>query len=283
MAAADFPQDYSFRRYLQAKRSVDARAFNQRVWGAFVAHLNELEDRQIRLVELGAGIGSMAERILAALPGKQPAYTLLDQDGELLAEAQRRLAGSPAQLEFLASDAPHWLEGQGGSQPHAFIAHAFMDLVDIPSTLDLMRKRLASGGLLYLPINFDGVTAFEPPLDAKFEADLIARYHASMQGEGRPGSSRSGRELLRELPAQGFEVLESARSDWLVAPSANRYQEDEAYFLAHILHFFESELTQDAELDQARFSKWLAQRQGQIKAGELTYRTQQLDILARKA
>ena len=56
------------------------------------------------------------------------------------------------------------------------------------------------------------------------------------------------------------------------------YSDDEAYFLHHMLHFFESSLTGRPELDPERFAAWLARRRAQIDAGELALIVHQIDV-----
>ena len=60
------PITYSLLRYLAAKRSVDDRALNWQVWQHLVAALPRATPQQpLRILEVGAGIGSMVERLVA--------------------------------------------------------------------------------------------------------------------------------------------------------------------------------------------------------------------------
>jgi hypothetical protein len=47
------------------------------------------------------------------------------------------------------------------------------------------------------------------------------------------------------------------------------------------LHFFETSLTGQPELDQARFAGWLAQRRRKVEKAELVYIAHQMDFLVR--
>ena len=63
------PITYSLLRYLAAKKSVDDRALNWQVWQHLVAALPRATPQQpLRILEVGAGIGSMVERLRAAGP-----------------------------------------------------------------------------------------------------------------------------------------------------------------------------------------------------------------------
>ena len=94
------PITYSLMRYLAAKKSVDDRALNWRVWQRLVAALPRAPTEQpLRILEVGAGIGSMVERLLAGDVLTHATYTGIDMAPTLMAEAHRRL--------------PQWADEQG--------------------------------------------------------------------------------------------------------------------------------------------------------------------------
>ena len=86
------PITYSLMRYLAAKKSVDDRALNGQVWQHLVAALPRAAPQQpLRILEVGAGIGSMVERLLVGDVLTYATYTAIDKAPALLAEAHRRL------------------------------------------------------------------------------------------------------------------------------------------------------------------------------------------------
>ncbi|MGH2607189.1 MAG: class I SAM-dependent methyltransferase, partial [Anaerolineales bacterium] len=71
--------DPAFIRYLAAKRRIDDRALNRQVWDAVWSHLGSGEPgRPLRILEVGAGIGTMIERILEWTRVQAASYTALD-------------------------------------------------------------------------------------------------------------------------------------------------------------------------------------------------------------
>jgi ubiquinone/menaquinone biosynthesis C-methylase UbiE len=79
-------------RYLAAKKSVDDRALNWQVWQRLVAALPRATTEQpLRILEVGAGIGSMVERLVAGDVLTHPTYTAIDNAPALLTEAHRGL------------------------------------------------------------------------------------------------------------------------------------------------------------------------------------------------
>lgn len=163
------------------------------------------------------------------------------------------------------------------------IAHAFMDLVQCRPLLERLRPMLSPGANLYLTINFDRLTLFEPILDPELDQQIEDLYHATMDSrihEGiSAGHSRTGRRLFHDLRATGFTVLDMAGSDWVVFPQTDGYANAGAEFLYHIINFVEGALKTHPELDQDRFQHWLQQRRSQIQHRELLYIAHQLDYL----
>lgn len=306
---------YSFPRYLSAKKSVDDRALNRQVWQTLVQGLEQARLFQTRpshaleVLEIGAGTGSMVERMLAWGGLQQANYTALDASAENIAAAAYHLSqwaaeqgytwqeipenglhlarpGQQLHLHLETSDLFEYIEHQQGRCWDLLIAHAFLDLLDIPSALPQVFRLLNPGSWFYFSINFDGATLLEPAIDPPFD-DLIERlYHQTMDDRltnGKPsGDSRSGRHLFTHLKNSGASILAAGASDWVVfAGPDGRYPEDEAYFLHFIIHTIHQALQGQPQLDLERFRRWVAQRHAQIERGELVYIAHQLDFTGR--
>jgi len=296
--------EYSFPKYLLSKRTVDDRALNARVFERLRLALPS--KRPLKIIEAGAGIGSMLARLLGRGLFDQVDYTAVDAlpenvayAGEWLPLQARELGlhverspgvlrltgqGRDVRLHLVTGDVFDYIASQPGPSD-LLIAHAFLDLVPLPASLLPLFSLLVPGGLAWLTLNFDGATIFEPPIDTAFDAQVETLYHRSMDERitgGQPsGDSRTGRHLFAHLRQAGSEILEAGASDWVVFPPQGSYPADEAYFLHHILHFFESSLKGYPDLDQARFAAWLAARHAQVAQGELVYIAHQIDFLVR--
>lgn len=280
---------YSFIRYLEAKRTVDDRALNPHVR---VALMDSLPQRPLEILEVGAGIGTMITRLATmrsspgGLPDRRHHYVAIDSDPANVRAATQRLAqeNPPFNLELITADVFAYLDSAESHRLDLLIAHAFLDLFDLPTILPVLFSP-ARAGLFYFTLNFDGQTEFEPTFDAALDDHIMTLYHRTMDARlvgGRPsGDSRSGRHLFQEIPAAGGEIIAAGGSDWVVYPRHGAYPDDEAYFLHHILHFVETSLTGNPELEAAAFKRWLAMRHAQIEQGELVYIAHQLDIAGR--
>jgi SAM-dependent methyltransferase len=304
------PADYSFVRYLAAKHSVDDRALNRRVWQSLAHDLSAANFAPpVKVLEVGAGIGTMVERVFEWALLKEAVYTAIDAEPGNVAEAQVRLPRwaarqgftvwrvSPAQLQFRQAERNITVELET-IDVHEFaarererrtwdvlIAHAFLDLLDIPRVLPALLPLLRPGGLVYFTLTFDGATVLQPEIDPELEARIEALYHQTMDERitaGRPsGDSRSGRHLFGHLRDAGVELLDAGSSDWVVFAGPGGYPADEAYFLHFIVHTIQTALQGHPDLDAARFADWIEQRHQQIERGELVYIAHQLDLLGR--
>lgn len=309
MPDMSIPQEYSFTRYLAAKKSVDDRSLNRRVWECLAGQLPKAKSsKPLQVLEIGAGIGTMVERMLERKLLSYTQYTALDALAENMTCARERLTGwgkahgypvSSRASRLVISNLDQKisitfenrevfefaLEVGGQRQWDLLVAHAFLDLVDLPTGLPTLFRLLKDGGLFYFSANYDGMTAFEPPFEPDLERQILTLYHRSMdlrRVNGNPsGHSQTGRRLFQEIAAAGGEILEAGSSDWVVYPRQNGYPEDEAYFLHFILHTIYKELYGHPQLDPEGFEAWAAKRHAQVEEGRLVYIAHQLDFTGR--
>lgn len=275
--------DHARRRYLTAKRSVDDRARNRRVRDRLRATLAE----RPRVVEAGPGAGFT----VAALHewGHPPArYHGVDAGDRVVAYARHLIprllarnghAVTPtrsgcrlsdgADVSVAAGDA---LDALPGAEADLAVAQSFLDLVALDRAVAALEAAVVSGGLVYAPLTFDGVTLFRPahPADDR----VVEAFHAAIDAtSGR--NSRAGRTLLERLSRRDALVAVGA-SDWVVRPHGDDYPADERYFLASILEF-----VADALDGVSGGADWLATRREQLAAGDLTYVAHGYDLLWR--
>jgi SAM-dependent methyltransferase len=302
------PQAYSFIRYLESKKSVDDRALNRHVWESLHRRVESLRvQRPLRVLEVGAGIGTMVERVLDwGLWGGDLHYTTVDADADSVAAARERLQRWGHERGVDAETSTHEIAFSGRGrrvivQPEAadafefatrpghaqgwdlLIAHAFLDLVDVPSALPRLLRLLRPSGVFYLTLNFDGLTILEPAIDPAYDDHLVALYHDTMDERlvgGKPsGDSRTGRHLFEQIRAAGARIIDAGSSDWVVFPGNDGYPHDEAYFLHFIVHTIGTALGAGPSVDPPRFERWIAQRHAQIEQKSLVYIAHQMDFV----
>jgi SAM-dependent methyltransferase len=290
-----------FRRYLRAKRSVDDRALDRRLVDELRDRLAERDGDPLRVLEAGAGVGTMIERFVEwqVLPAGTTDYTAVDVD-------PANTDAVPEQLRAWSRDRPVSLAGEdpvvvetterrveasavtAGAADYAtdldrpqdlLVGAALLDLLPA-ATLPALLGAVGSGGLCYFPLVFDGATRFQPAHPADREVERY--YHAHM--DDKPGGdSRAGGTTLAELRGlDGVSVLGVAGSDWVVRPVDGGYPGDEAGFLRHILGSVEDAVGEAAPAGFGEtLAEWLAIRRSQVDAGELVFLTHQIDLLGR--
>jgi hypothetical protein len=289
--------EYSFPHYLLSKQSVDDRALNKDVLNAL---RENLPSQPVRIIEVGAGIGTMLRRLARWDVIRQAEVVLVDEMAENIEYASEwvkvwaveaglsverggeniRLYDESREIQIQFEQADVFDFIQKNQEPvDLLVAHAFLDLLPMPESL---RKLLSlTNGLAWLTINFDGVTTFEPVIDQALDEQIEWLYHRTMDTRPTGGDSRSGRHLFGHLRNAGAEILAAGASDWVVHGVNGKYPEDEAYFLYFILHFFEESLTGHPELDAEAFADWMQKRRAQIERGELVYIAHQMDFLVK--
>ncbi len=234
---------FSYPDYLSAKRTVDARARHPRVWSHFIDHLCRA-DRQtpgdIRVLEIGAGTGDLASRIIHHLnqnlgsqevggsPGERPPsvhYTLVDIEEDNLHAARRYLRATwcdevknanlhktDIEFDFICGDilAQSTIDSLTSRSYDGIVGQAVVDLLPIDTVLNIVDILAAPFTQVYLPIHFDGLTSFESIGESLIDPDVDRRvmslYHASM---------RRTAEFQREnvsSPASPDVLVDGARS-----------------------------------------------------------------------
>jgi SAM-dependent methyltransferase len=295
---ASMTLDYA--RYLAAKTTVDDRALNRHV----LAELFRLMPAGApRVLEVGAGLGTMVARLMdwaAVVAGE---YILLDADRQLLDSSRRWLRDWAAARDLPCDPLPDglrvgdlrvrlvhaelgsYLEAAHGAPADVLIANAVLDLVDVPAVLPGLLRLLVPGGIYWFAINYDGESIFAP--GHAHDDQIMQAYHRDMDERfryGRPaGESRTGRHLFHYLRAAGAPALAAGSSDWVVhAGPDGTYAGDEAYFLRSILNTIRNALRDRRDwVEPADLADWLAERSRQLAAGELVYIAHQVDFVGR--
>jgi|GEM_PF-54784 len=301
---------FSYQQYLAAKRTVDDRALNPEVFSRFIGTLREMPaESPVRILEIGAGIGTMAERLLTLDDIPSLEYTALDIHSESLKVAQYRLTkflgengwdvqstrgsahinahkGDDSRtIRFTHAEALAFASDTSNHASYDVImAHAVLDMFHIRTALPVLLQTLESGGVYCFTLNYNGRTAFHPPIDPDLEDLFERRYNESMDrletdGKLRSGS-RSGDHMLEYLSRE-TELLVSGDSDWEVVPGEGGYPAEEAYFVQCILKDMEEALSDDPKIDQRAFQMWMETRSRQLTNAHLEFRAHNMDFLGR--
>jgi hypothetical protein len=295
-ASDDDGHDHADVRYLDAKISIDDRAFSRRVRDRLLAALPP--DPTVFDAACGTGVALDRLREWGVEPG---AYHGVDTADEVIRVARDR--HSAPEIGFTAGDAIAAAErvtaaGEPVATPDLVVAGCFLDLVPVETALDAFTTAAAPGGLVYAPFSFDGTTEFAPSHRAD---DLVTTvFHTEIDAhDGR--DSGAGRAAVDYCRRADGTLLAVDAADWIVRPTADgAYPDDERYFLATVLGYVADALFTDggdgdpagwtptaratAALDDtdqtvADLRDWLQTRRQQLAAGGLVYLAHQLDVL----
>lgn len=290
--------DHSFQQYLLSKQTVDDRALNKDVIDALRVNL---PPEPITMIEVGAGIGTMLKRLVEWEILCSGEYVLVDGMQENIIYAREwipqwaqafglsvewigqdlRLFGSGHDLKIRLECADAFDFIHKNTRPaDLLIAHAFLDLLPMPESLEKLLK--LTNGLAWLTINFDGVSTLLPEIDHAYDEKIESLYHSTMDTRLSGGDSRIGRRLFEYLRNMEARILAAGASDWVVHANDGKYPAAEKDFLRFVLGFFADSLQGYDELQGPAFKKWLARRHEQIECGELVYIAHQMDFLIRK-
>ncbi|MCJ7445550.1 MAG: class I SAM-dependent methyltransferase [Methanotrichaceae archaeon] len=260
-------------------------------------------DKPFRILEVGAGIGTMIERILDWNLLEYVIYTAIDAQAENKIQALERLQGWAArcsirlevdsdwiltginrqiEIKFEIKDFYDFASHENGKWD-LIIANAFLDLVDIRSTLPLMIKLIEKESLFYFTINFNGLTILEPVIDKEIDELILNLYHQTMDERlingKRSGDSQAGRHLISQLKEAGMQILDSGASDWVIFPGQNGYTQEEAYFLHFILNNIQQALEGSSQIGSATLDNWISKRHNQVENNVLIYMAHQIDFV----
>lgn len=300
----------SYIKYLTSKRSIDSRSLNRNVWDSLVYYISEIgSTKTTYILEIGSGIGTMIERILDRDLLRNFEYTAIDAEPSFVKVAKNRLSDWAKKnnhnfdikkdnqiviknqinnilVNLKAIDLFDFIKKETPQKSwDLLIANAFLDLVDLRTTIPLLSSLIRPNGLFYFTLNFDGLTIFKPEIDEDFDNEIISLYHKTMDERilkgKKSGSSRTGSDLIQLLIEMGFEILNAGSSDWVISPIINRYLNDEKYFLHFIINTIDNALIECKYLNKERFKEWIKNRHDQIESNKLIYVAHQLDVLGR--
>ena len=291
--------EYSYGDYLSSKRMIDDKSMNRFVWDAMVKSLfNGLNRENINIIEIGAGIGTMIERIIDSEIEIQGNYLALDISKENIERAASRLSTVADKIKAVddgydvrfvnnyldlniqlrAIDALNVIEEMRGSSTiDLIISQAFFDLVDLENIMPTLMSLLKTDGMLYTTINFDGVTYLGPVINETLDTLIEDAYHSTM-GNGFRGDL-TGRRLLSYFISNGYSIHAAGSADWVVYPVETGYSKDTTYFLHYIINTIWESLAESGIVDRSELSSWIQKRHSQVENGTLTYIAHQMDFL----
>lgn len=262
--------------WLALRAAADRRARSPALLRAACRHLHRQTPAaaRLRIVELGAGTGSMLPVLAPRLPSPQ-CWTLVDEDPALLAAAQvpaghagkvvlRRVRADLAESGVL----PGLLRKVG-----LVTASALLDLVSPQWCRQLVRAAARPGMVLHAALSYDGRIILDPadPLDRTVRA-LFNRHQRTDKGFG-PALGPAAAATLARIAATAGAAVQTAGSDWRLGPA-------DCALLRPLLDGWAQAAAEIAPHLADAIAGWRARRSAQIDAGRLRVRVGHRDVLA---
>ncbi len=130
-----------------------AKVLNQKIEGLMQATVEAIpEGQSIRVLEIGAGTGSLTQALLQVFPAERTSYCFTDISNAFLAQAAQKFAECPF-IEFRQLDieeSPIQLQFEPASYDIIIVANVLHATKDIGSSLLHIHQLLKPGGLLYM-------------------------------------------------------------------------------------------------------------------------------------
>ena len=293
-------ESFDYVDYLDLKKSVDDSSLNQQVWQAMADWViaQKQSGKPLRILEIGAGIGTMIERLLDADLLTHCDYTAVELESGFRDAALQRLRfwADRNACQFAQQNTStwsiacankktviNWVHGdalQVGAKfgPDTFdmvIGHAVIDLLPVPQCMPDLLSCVSANGACYFSLNYAGETRFLPPLPA--DQKIMQAYNKDMN-KRFPGldwqPSHTGQLLGQWMTAQGHRVIAEGDSDWQLQSNPGLPTN---LFIANIIDTIETALA-----DMPGLQDWLAVRRQQLQAGLLQFRASNRDCFVLK-
>ena len=276
-------ETFDYVKYLDVKKNIDDRSLNEVVWNNFSNWLkakNELDIR-LKVLEIGAGIGTMIERLLESSLLKHCHYTALEPESSFKEAAKTRLMSwaNAQRINFEISSGGVWLlsgknldltidwiEAEADKIDQLLnnecfdllLSHAVIDLLPVPALMPEILNKLKEHGGFYFSLNFSGSTRFFP--SDQSDEEIINNYHKDMDArfpELNWQPSRTGEVLPEWLQSYGCKKVVKGESDWSLSC-------EDALFIKNILDTINKALK-----GQPGIEEWLTKRYEQLNQDQL--------------
>ena len=301
-------ETFDYVQYLDVKKSIDDRSLNKTVLLEFSTWLRAESERKetLKVLEIGAGIGTMIERLLEASLLINCHYIALEPETLFKDAALDRLSewANKHNCDFKIDSAGLWLinsnelnlriewvEADAGKIDKLFgedefdvlLSHAVIDLLPVPEIMPSILEKLKAQGGCYFSLNFSGGTDFYP----EHESDHVisSNYHADMDSrfpdiDWQP--SLTGSTLPNWLKNYGCQKVIEGESDWQLGElgeleESGGLNKEDGLFVRNILDTIKKALTDLPGLDA-----WLSVRYKQLEQRQLAIRISNRDCFGLK-
>ena len=225
-----------------------------------------------RIVDLGSGTGSNLRYLSPRLPGAQ-AWTLVDQDAELLARAAVGAPSSGVRVVSVIGD----LADEGlteAAQADLVTGSALLDLVSGEWVLNLVRTCRDAHAAALFTLTYDGSVKWGGATDPSdtLVLEAVNAHQRTDKGVG-PALGPTATEFARDaFAAAGFQTRVRP-SPWTLGPA-------DAVLTAALLEGWAAAATEQRPECAQDIAAWADRRRGTIERGSFALTVGHADLLA---
>ena len=296
-----------YAKYLDSKEKIDRKSLNGEVLGKVKSHLG---GKRINALDFGTGTGSLIRILIDSNVIQSGEIIGTDVNKQILLQAPARFSKWASSRKYnLVEETPRddelWrasLDLNERSLKLSLIQHdvnniskdfkkiefdlvsgmSILDILDPSLGINSITKLIKSKGILYLLMNYDGGTIFEPTFKRAEEETIMNLYDKTMcrqlKNGGNTGGSYTGRRLFHLLIENKYDILGYGPSDWVIHPSGKGYPPAEGDFLKFILETIRSSLNSEGKTKRKVIEDWFDLRLKQLNENKLVYICHQMDI-----
>ena len=194
-------ETFDYVKYLDLKKSIDNKSLNKVIWDKFSNWLmaRNKQGETLNVLEIGAGIGTMIERLLESSLLQKGHYIALEPEPSFKQAAMCRFKSWASnhncifqinseglwhisnneidlKIEWIETDTNMIAKLFNNDSFDLLLSHAVVDLLPVPTIMPIILKKLKAQGACYFSLNFSGNTEFYPAHDNDHK--ISEQYHA---------------------------------------------------------------------------------------------------------
>lgn len=244
-------------------------------------------NKELKILDVGCGFGHYLQHLIDNKYNsyfKKISYLGVDISNEMIRQGKamwRDTKYKNLSIDFIKGNIENLSDYVKENNFDLVAGLSIMEYTKDDFSLNNLIQKTKTGGLIHLPINYDGSTQFEPTFERDMENKIIDLFNDQLIPD-----PYCGRKLYSMLKSENLDVLDFRMDDWIIKPTPNHnygqeYKSYEEFFLQRIIDAI-GEVDTKNIISEAQKNEWLRFRYSQLQKRELLYICRQCSILARK-
>ncbi|WP_282013704.1 methyltransferase domain-containing protein [Marinifilum flexuosum] len=244
-------------------------------------------NKELRILDVGCGVGHYLQHLIDNKYTRyfqKIDYLGIDISAEMVRLGKAKWKNKRIQnvsISFTRGNIENLSEFVIENNFDLVVGLSLMEYTKNDFVLNQLIQKTKPGGLIHLPVNYDGGTEFEPTFDRDMEQKVIKLFNDQLLPD-----PFCGRRLYSRLRSENMDVLDFRMDDWLIKPSPMsnnglEYKKYEEFFLQRVIDAIDKIETKNL-ISEAEKNEWIRLRLSQLQRRELVFICRQCSILARR-